>query len=133
VNDAALKAFAAKYSAAWCSQDASRVASFFAEKGRLTINGGTASVGRSAITAAAQAFMAALPDMVVTMDSVTSEGGHVVFHWTLTRTNTGPGGKGKAVRISGYEEWTMGEDGLIAESQGHFDEAEYRRQLNEGV
>jgi SnoaL-like domain len=79
------------------AKDASRVASFFAEKGRLTINGGTASVGRSAITAAAQAFMAALPDMVVTVDSVTSEGGHVVFHWTLTGTNTGPRGKGKAV------------------------------------
>jgi hypothetical protein len=26
----------------------------------------------------------------------------------------------------------MGDDGLVAESQGHFDEAEYRRQLNEG-
>jgi hypothetical protein len=33
------------------------------------------------------------------------------------------------VRISGYEEWTFGEDGLIATSQGHFDEAEYNRQL----
>jgi uncharacterized protein (TIGR02246 family) len=130
---AALNAFATNYTAAWCSQDAARVASFFAEKGSLTINEGTPSVGRPAITAAAQEFMTAFPDMVVTMDSVTREGGHVVFRWTLTGTNTGPAGTGKAVRISGYEEWTMGDDALIAESQGHFDEVEYRRQLNEGV
>ena len=77
--------------------------------------------------------MTAFPDMVVTMDSVIREGGHVVYRWSLTGTNTGPGGTGKAVRINGYEEWIMGDDGLIAESQGHFDEAEYRRQLNEGV
>jgi uncharacterized protein (TIGR02246 family) len=133
VNDNAVKAFATNYTAAWCSQDASRVASFFAENGRLTINGGTPSVGRPAITAAAQAFMTAFPDMVVTMDSVTREGGHVVYRWTLTGTSTGRGGTGKPVRIGGYERWAMGDDGLIAESQGHFDEAEYRRQLNEGV
>jgi SnoaL-like domain len=71
--------------------------------------------------------------MVVTMGSVTREGDHVVYRWTLTGTNTGPGGTGKAVRIDGYEQWTMGDDGLIAESQGHCDEGEYRRQLNEGV
>jgi uncharacterized protein (TIGR02246 family) len=130
---ATLNAFATNYTAAWCSQDAARVASFFAEKGSLTINEGTPSVGRPAITAAAQEFMTAFPDMVVTMDSVIREGGHVVYRWNLTGTNTGPGGTGKAVRISGYEEWTMDDDGLIAESQGHFDEAKYQRQLNEGV
>jgi len=130
---ATLNAFATNYTVAWCSQDAARVASFFAEEGSLTINEGTPSVGRPAITAAAQEFMTAFPDMVVTMDSVIREGGHVVYRWSLIGTNTGPGGTGKAVRISGYEEWTIGDDGLIAESQGRFDEAEYRRQLNEGV
>ena len=84
-------AFARNYTAAWCSQNAARVASFFAENGSLTINGGTPSVGRAAITAAAQEFMTAFPDMVVTMDNVTGEGGHVVYRWTLTGTNTGPG------------------------------------------
>lgn len=130
---AALNAFARNYTAAWCSQNAARVASFFAEKGSLTINGGTPSVGRPAITAAAQEFMTAFPDMVVTMDNVTGEGGHVVYRWTLTGTNTGPGGTSRAVRISGHEEWTFSADGLIAASQGHFDEAEYLRQLKEGV
>jgi hypothetical protein len=33
------------------------------------------------------------------------------------------------VRITGYEQWRFGADGLIAESQGHFDAADYQRQL----
>ena len=126
---AELKEFAARYTAAWCSQDAASVAAFFAENGSLTINDGAPSVGRPAVTAAAQGFMTAFPDMVVTMDSVSLEGGRAVYRWTLTGTNTGPGGTGKAVRISGYEEWIFSADGLIAESQGHFDEADYNRQL----
>ena len=55
------------------------------------------------------------------------------FHWTLTGTNTGPGGTGKRLRISGYELWKIDNDGLIAESKGHFDSAEYERQLKHGV
>jgi hypothetical protein len=46
-----------------------------------------------------------------------------VFHWTLTGTNTGPGGTGKRVRISGYELWQFDHAGLIAESKDHFDSA----------
>jgi predicted ester cyclase len=87
-----------------------------------------------------------------------SDGGRsssdTVFHWTLTGTNAGPGGSGKRVRISGYELWKIdngaggsratwtgkpervdeqgGEsinNGLIAESKGRFDAADYERQL----
>ena len=133
MDAAVLRPFATNYTAAWCSQDAASVASFFAEHGSLTINAGNPSIGRTAITAAAQGFMTAFPDMVVRMDELNLDGGHVVYHWTLTGTNTGPGGTGQAVRFSGYEEWTIGADGLIAESQGHFDEAEYQRQLQVGI
>jgi hypothetical protein len=49
------------------------------------------------------------------------------------RLNTGPGGTGRAVRINGYEEWTFGPGDLIAESRGHFDAAEYQRQLKSGA
>ena len=126
---AKLKEFGAKYTAAWCSQNAASIAAFFAEGGSLKINDGAPSVGRTAITAAAQGFMTAFPDMVVTMDGVSQDDGRAVYRWTLTGTNTGPRGTGKAVRISGHEEWTFGADGLIAESKGHFDEAEYNRQL----
>ena len=40
---------------------------------------------------------------------------------------------GNAARISGYELWKIDNDGLIADSKGHFDSAEYERQLKEGV
>jgi steroid delta-isomerase-like uncharacterized protein len=126
---AKLNDFAARYTAAWCSQNASRVASFFADQGSLKINSGSPSIGRAAITAAAQSFMTAFPDLVVRMDRLDVDGGRTTYHWTLTGTNSAPGGTGKAVRISGYEQWRIGSDGLIAESKGHFDEAEYERQL----
>ena len=77
--------------------------------------------------------MTDFPDMVIKMDSLRMREGIVEYHWTFTGTNTGPGGTGNAVRFSGYEEWTLGEDGLITASLGHFDEAEYNRQLEFGV
>lgn len=125
-----LRAFAKRYTAAWCSQNAASVASFFAVNGSLKINDGAPAVGRAAITASAQGFMSAFPDMIVKMDGLEVHGRHATYHWTLIGTNTGPNGTGKSVRISGYEEWTIGKNGLIAKSLGHFDEAEYHRQLN---
>lgn len=133
MDPARLKDFATRYTAAWCSQHPEEVASFFAETGSLKINDGKPAVGRAEIAASARGFMTAFPDMVVTMDTLEVQGDIAVYRWTLTGTNTGPGGTGKAVRISGYEEWTIGADGFIAASLGHFDEAEYQRQLREGV
>jgi hypothetical protein len=129
MENQATHAFAERYTKAWCSQNAASVAAHFAENGSLRINAGEAAVGHSAITASAQAFMSAFPDMVVQMDSLVQNGEGHEYHWTLIGTNTGPGGSGKPVRISGYEEWTMNADGLIQRSLGHFDEAEYARQL----
>ncbi len=124
-----LRELAEGYTAAWCSQVAAWVAGFYAEGGSLRINDGAAAVGREAITAAAQEFMTAFPDMVVAMDALEVEGERAVYRWTLTGRNIGPGGTGRAVRINGFEEWRVGEDGLIAESLGHFDAEEYQRQL----
>jgi uncharacterized protein (TIGR02246 family) len=120
---------ATRYAAAWSSQNPASLASFYAENGSLTVNDGAPSVGRAAITATAHGFMAAFPVMVVKMDVVSQEGSDAIFRWTWTGTNTGPGGTGNAVRISGYEEWMIGADGFIEESKGHFDETEYQRQL----
>ena len=128
-----LKEFAKKYTAAWCSQDASRVASCFAENGSLKINDGSPAVGRVAITEAAQGFMTAFPDLTVTMDDLEGEGDNFVYRWTLTGTNTGYGGSGKPVHISGYEEWTLDANGRISSSLGHFDEEKYQRQLKSGA
>ena len=124
--------FGARYTAAWSSHDPASVASFYNPDGSLTVNDGDPAVGREAIAAVAQGFMTAFPDFVLEMDSLRIEAGSVEYHWTFAGTNTGPGGTGNAVRFSGYEEWTMGADGLVAVSQGHFDEAEYNRQLEVG-
>ncbi len=128
-----LNDFASRYAKAWCSQNPESVAAFYAENGSLSVNEGTPAVGRTAIAREAQAFMTTFPDMVVTMDKVVHNSDGTKFHWTLTGTNTGPGGTGKRVRISGYELWEIDNDGLIAESKGHFDNAEYERQLKHGV
>ena len=130
MNDLAkVTTFAKRYAEAWCSQNPQSVAAFFAENGSLSINNGPLAVGRAAIAKEAQAFMTTFPDMIVTMDNVTRDSDGTKFHWTLTGTNTGPGGTGKRVRISGYELWKIDNDGLIAESKGHFDAADYERQL----
>ena len=129
---ARLQDFAKRYTAAWCSQNASSVAAFFVPNGSLSVNGAPA-VGRRAITEVAQGFMTAFPDMQLLMDDLLIQGDRAVYHWTLIGTNTGPGGTGHRVRISGFEVWQFGEDGLIAESQGHFDGAAYQRQLERGV
>ena len=122
-----------RYAAAWSSQNPALLASFYGENGSLTVNDGPPSVGRAAIAATAQGFMSAFPDMVVKMSHMSQKEGHPVFNWIWTGTNTGPGGTGKFVRITGYEEWTLNADGLIAKSNGHYDEAEYQRQLRVGA
>jgi uncharacterized protein (TIGR02246 family) len=104
VDPAKLHEFATRYTAAWCSRNAASVASFFADDGSLKINDGSPSVGREAITAAAQGFMTAFPDLVVKMDRLAVDGARIAYHWTLSGTNTGPGGSRKPVRISGHEE-----------------------------
>lgn len=124
-----MEEFAIRYTAAWCSQNPASVAAFFAENGSLRINHGTPSVGRAAITEAAKSFMTAFPDLVVEMNGLEYAGQQYRYRWTLTGTNTGPGGSGHRVRVSGYEEWTFGADGLIAASLGHFDAADYDRQI----
>ena len=124
-----IKDFALRYTAAWCSQNAASVASFFAERGSLKINDDDPAVGRIAITAAAQGFMTAFPDLLVRMDRLAVNDARVTYHWTLTGTNTGPGGSGRSVRISGFEDWRFDSDGLIAESKGHFDAGDYQHQL----
>lgn len=121
--------FATRYTAAWCSQDPASVAAFFAEGGSLRVNDAAPAVGRDAITDVARGFMTAFPDMQVLMDDLTIDGDRYRYAWTLVGTNTGPGGGGQLVRISGFERWRLDANGLIADSQGHFDAADYQRQI----
>ena len=93
----------------------------------IAINGGDAA----GIADVAEAFIAAFPDIEVFMDDlVLREDGMIEYRWTFTGTSAETG---KSVRVPGFEEWTIAPDGLIAESRGHYDEAEYQRQLREGV
>jgi hypothetical protein len=131
-DPATLRAFAERYTAAWCSQNAASVAECYAPTGSLRVNDGAPAVGRAAITGEAQGFMTTFPDLQVLMDDLVVQD-RPVYRWTLVGTNTGPGGTGHRVRISGFEEWTIGADGLIADSLGQFDAAEYQRQLERGV
>lgn len=128
-----LRRFAEDYTAAWCSMDPAAVAVHYAPEGSLTINGGAPAVGRDALTAVAASFYEALPDMQVFFRELVVDGDRIEFHWTFTGTNIGPGGTGNAVRMDGFESWTIGEDGLIAASIGSYDAEEYARQLAEGV
>lgn len=128
-----LRDFGERYTAAWCGQDAARVAAFFSTDGSLTINGGAPAVGRTAIREVVQGFMTAFPDLTLTMDGVRVEGDRAVYQWTFAGTNTEPGGTRQQVLFSGFEEWAIGADGLIARSLGHFDEADYQHQLKHGT
>ena len=128
-----LRRLAESYTAAWCSQNAGRVAGFYSLDGSLRVNADPTAVGRDAIAGVAQGFMTAFPDLKVIMDDIVVDGDQTVYRWTLVGTNTGPGGTGRRVHLSGFEEWRIGADGLIAESRGHFDSAEYLRQLEPGI
>jgi uncharacterized protein (TIGR02246 family) len=133
MNSESLSEIAKRYAEAWCSQKPESVAAFFAENGSLSVNDGSPAVGQAAIAEVARGFMRNFPDLIVTFDKLEPRGDRTAFHWTLIGTNTGPGGSGNKVRISGYELWTIDNDGFIVESKGHFDAAEYKRQLREGV
>ena len=126
MNSENLNEFAKRYAKAWCSQNPESVAAFFAENGSLTVNNDAPAVGREAIAAIARAFMRDFPDMTVTFDKLEPCADRTAFHWTLTGAYVGTGNH---VRISGYELWKIDDAGLIAESSGHFDAAEYERQL----
>ena len=118
-----LKNFAERYAEAWCSQDP--VAAFYAKGALISVNG----AAPASIIEVARGFIRDFPDMLVTFDKLENTPTGAEFHWTFSGTNTGPGGTGNKVRISGYELWKIGNDGLIAESEGHFDATDYERQL----
>jgi predicted ester cyclase len=128
-----LQKFAESYTSAWCSQNAASVAAHFSPIGSLAINDGEPSSGRGSIMEAVQGFMTTFPDLCVVMDDIVIDGDRAEYHWTLSGTATGPGEIGNRVCISGFEVWNIGEDGLIAESRGHFDAAEYKRQMERGI
>jgi predicted ester cyclase len=100
---------------------------------RLPLTPNSRRKGEKNIAVAALKFMTAFPDLNLVLDDIVINGERAVYHWTLSGTNTGPGGTGHKVRGSGFEVGTIGDDGLIAASRGHFDDANYKRQLQRGA
>lgn len=116
--------FGQRYTDAWNSQQPADMASFYAENGILTVNNGKPAVGRKQLAETAKSYMEAFPDIELTMDSLTDENG------TFKETNTGPGGTGNKVDFSGFEEWTMNDQGLVQKSIGTYNAEDYQRQLD---
>jgi len=77
--------------------------------------------------------MTSIPDLQVLFDNLLIKSDRSEYRCTLIGTNTGSGVAGHKVRISGYEVRKIGEDVLIAESQGHFDSKAYENQLIHGI
>jgi predicted ester cyclase len=121
-----IQQLAREYTEAWCSRDPRHVAAHYAADGTIAINGGEPAP----IEGVAESFVAAFPDIEVFMDDLVVIDDIVEYHWTFTGTSAETG---ESVRIPGFEEWTIGADGRIAESRGHYDQAEYDRQLREGA
>jgi hypothetical protein len=121
-----IEQLAREYTEAWCSRDATRVAAHYVRGGTISINGGEPAP----ITDVAESFVAAFPDIQVFMVDLVVTDDVVEYHWTFTGTSAETG---MSVRVPGSEEWKIGVDGLIAESRGQYDQAEYDRQLREGA
>jgi nuclear transport factor 2 (NTF2) superfamily protein len=121
-----IEELARSYTAAWCSHDPARVAAHYAPGATIAINGGEPAP----IEEVAQSFIAAFPDIEVVMDGLVPRDEAAEYRWTFTGTSAETG---KWVRIPGFEVWTIGADGLIAAAEGHFDQAEYDRQLRAGA
>ena len=121
---------AQRYTAAWNSGDAQAVASFFSEHGTIVINGGEPWHGRAGVAAMAAGFYADIPDLTLTNEGARTSGDHALYLWSFTGTHKA---NGKRVRISGWEEWDMDDQGLIARSRGWFDGDDYTRQSAPGA
>ena len=126
-------AFAESITAAWSAHDGPGVAAHYAEDGSLTINDGPPAVGRAALAAVVEGFVEAVPDLILHLDELTAQEDRAVYHWTLEGTNSGPGGSGKRLKISGFELWPIGADKLIGHSRGYYDSAAYADQLAHGA
>jgi SnoaL-like domain len=121
-----IEELARTYTEAWCSHDIERIVDHYAAGGTIAFNGGE-PVG---IREVANYFVATYPDGEIVMDDLVFNEDSVEYHWTVMGTRADTGNR---VHISGYEEWTLGADGLIVESRRHYDQAEYERQLRDGI
>ena len=117
---------ASRYAAAWSSNDPSEVAEHYAEDGSATLNAGAPIEGRAAIARDyAAPFFRDFPDATVLMHDFRLSGRHGLFTGMLVA----PERRGSAsVRLLGWEEWKLDNDGLIRSSLVWFDQDDHVRQ-----
>jgi steroid delta-isomerase-like uncharacterized protein len=89
--------------------------------------------GPAALERAARAYMAAFPDLHVTVDSYTVDGPRLAQEWTSTGTHRGEilgiGPTGRWVQTYGALVTTCDEDGLLIEGSVYWNPLEMLRQL----
>ena len=124
-----IESLAAEYTAAWNSNSAEAVASFYAEDGEIIINRGEPWTGRSRVQDMAAGFYADVPDLSLTCDDVRCSGNHVVYVWTFTGHDATTG---NPLSIRGWEEWELNDDLKVRASRGWFDAEDYGRQAAGG-
>jgi uncharacterized protein (TIGR02246 family) len=127
LDDAIVSRIAEAYTAAWNSGSADAVSMFYADDGRIVINRGSPWVGRSGVAQMAAGFFADVPDLTLVCDGVRVAGNHVAYLWTFTGTHTS---SGRALRVSGWEEWDLDADHKVQASLGWFDAEDYARQTS---
>lgn len=119
--------FSRSYTAAWNSGDPAQVVEHYEPGAMIAINGGD----QTPIPVVAESFMADFPQLELEQGDVVLRDDEIVeYHWTLRGEHSGTGNR---VDISGFEEWTLGSEGLVSSSRGTFDAAEYERQVAHGV
>lgn len=121
------KRLAADYTAAWNSRSPDAVASFYASDGKISINRGDPWDGQAGVAEMAAGFFADIPDLALECDSVRLAGDHAAYLWTFSGTHASTG---KTVRVSGWEEWDINDEGKIQSSLGWFDSDDYARQTS---
>ena len=130
LDEATVRKIADGYTAAWNSGSADAVAMFYALTGRIVINRGTPWEGRDGVARMAAGFFADVPDLTLACDDVRMAGNHVAYLWTFTGTHAS---SGRALRVSGWEEWDLDADHKVKASRGWFDLDDYARQTSGDV
>ena len=126
VSEAAARQLAADYTAAWNTGQPDAVAGLFADTGGIVINRGPPWEGRVGVAAMAAGFYADVPDLRLVCDGVRLEGTHMLYLWTFSGTHSGTG---RRLKITGWEEWELGDDLKVTASRGWFDRDEWARQV----
>jgi uncharacterized protein (TIGR02246 family) len=129
IDPRAVAKMARDYTAAWNFKSAEAVALLYAADGQIIINRGNPWKGHSGIAEMTAGFYADVPDLSLTCDEIRCAGSHAVYVWTFTGHHAK---SGKPLKVSGWEEWELGDDLKVKASLGWYDADDYTRQVEGG-